>query len=436
MNNTIILILQLVIAISALIILHEIGHFAAARFFKIDVEEFGIGFPPRALRLWRRKSKFKLGATEITVPIGRRVLQDLEVGQWVDITTKRRDEDDTYLLKSITILERAPENMETKREITPDGLVHMRGEVTSVNLNMFFSLNWLPFGGFVRIKGEGDTSIPDGIAAANPWVRIGVYFAGPLANLLLGVILYAYIISQVGSPILDQVIVSGIAANSPAEAAGLHADDLLLKINSVTVDSTDALRDEIYANLGQPIDIVYERGGVEGTVTLVPRTENEIPTGEGAIGIQMSNPLAPLSVWQALPMGAQATLNQALLIVTIPGEIIKGSIAPEMARPVGYKGIYDMYEYVAEEDPMPDTTVNLNVVSFFAMISVSLGIFNLLPIPALDGGRILFALPEIFIRRRIPIEWQNAVNFVFFMALIALFLYINVLDFTNPINLP
>ena len=135
-------------------------------------------------------------------------------------------------------------------------------------------------------------------------------------------------------------------------------------------------------------------------------------------------------------MGAQATLNQVILIVTIPGEIIKGSLEPEMARPVGYKGMYDMYEYVAEEDPLPETSVNVNVVSFFAMISVSLGIFNLLPIPALDGGRILFALPEIFFRRRIPIEWQNAVNFIFFMALIALMLYVNVLDFTNPINLP
>ena len=125
-----------------------------------------------------------------------------------------------------------------------------------------------------------------------------------------------------------------------------------------------------------------------------------------------------------------------MLILTIPSEIIKGALSPELARPVGYKGMYDMYEYVREENPIPDASVNVNVISFFAMISVSLGIFNLLPIPALDGGRILFALPEIIIRRRIPMEWQNAVNFFFFMGLILLFVYINILDFTNPIQLP
>lgn len=431
MNNTTVLILQLIIAISALIILHELGHFAAARFFKIDVEEFGIGFPPRALRLWRRKSRFKLGDTEIIVPIGRRALQDLEVGQWADITAEKRESDGTYWLKSISVLEKPPENLSTSHETKPDGLVHMRGIITSTNLNMFFSLNWLPFGGFVRIKGEGDTSIPDGIAAANPWVRIGVYFAGPLANLLIGVILYAYIISQVG--MASQVFVAEVSSDSPAQEAGLLVGDIIMEINDQEVVTSNDVRLIIYDNLGQPINVVVEREGELIAASMVPR---DPPPEDGAIGILMDHIVAPVSIWKALPMGAQATLNQALLIVTIPGEIIKGSLAPEMARPVGYKGIYDMYEYVAEEDPMPETTVNLNVVSFFAMVSVSLGIFNLLPIPALDGGRILFALPEIIVRRRIPIEWQNAVNFVFFMALILLFVYINVLDFTNPINLP
>lgn len=427
-------ILQLIIAISVLIVMHEIGHFAAARFFKIDVEEFGLGFPPRALRLWRRQGSVQIDNTKVITPPGYRILLDLEKGMWVDAITEPR-EDGSYYLRKIEVLDPAQQELVAEQK-SVEGEVHFRGEITESNMGMLYSLNWLPLGGFVRIKGEGDTSVPDGLAMANPWVRIGVYFAGPLTNLLIGVLLYAFIISQLGNPVLDQVLISGIAANSPAEAAGLQVNDLILEINNQTVDSTQTLRDEIYANLGQPIEIVYQRDDMVGTVSLVPRTQDEIPDGEGSIGIQMGNPFEEISVIQALPMGAQATWNQVKLILTIPAEIIKGALAPELARPVGYKGMYDMYQYVQEENPVPEASVNLNVVGFFAMISVSLGIFNLLPIPALDGGRILFALPEIIIRRRIPIEWQNAVNFVFFMAMMLLFLYINVLDFTNPIQLP
>jgi regulator of sigma E protease len=75
-------------------------------------------------------------------------------------------------------------------------------------------------------------------------------------------------------------------------------------------------------------------------------------------------------------------------------------------------------------------------MSFFAMISISLGVLNLLPIPALDGGRILFTLPEIIIRRRIPPKYENAINLVSFALLIMLLLFINIQDFLNPITLP
>lgn len=356
--DTLIAILQLVIVISALIIIHEIGHFVAMRIFKVEVEEFGLGFPPKARTLftWR---------------------------------------------------------------------------------GVEYTLNWLPFGGFVRPKGENDPTIPGGLANANPWVRIAVYAAGPLMNLLVGVILYALMFSQVGKPIYDQVIVMQVAENSPAAEAGLLEGDLITYLNETTIDSSTILRENIYANLGKEIDLTLVRDDQRIETSLTPRTLDQIPKNEGSIGIIMGNPSTPINVIQALPQGVIATANHSYLLVTLPAQIIKGAIEPSDARLVGYKGMYDIYQdrRVAEQ-PIPDTDINLNVIGFFTTITISLGILNLFPIPALDGGRILFILPELIFRKRIPPHLENWINVISFMALIAIFLYINVLDFTNPVQLP
>ncbi|MBN1666259.1 MAG: site-2 protease family protein [Anaerolineales bacterium] len=346
---------QLVLAISALIILHEIGHFAAARLIKIEVEEFGLGFPPRAAKL------FKWRGTE-------------------------------------------------------------------------YSLNWLPLGGFVRIKGEGDPSIPDGLAAANPWKRIFVYAAGPAMNLLAAVVLYAILINQVGMADPSKVLILDVEAGSPAALAGLQADDLILRANQVEIDSTTALRDQIYANLDQEMRLEVLRDDEELTFTIVPRSNP--PAGQGAIGILMGNPTQEIGWIEAIPYGAISTGNHIVMLATLPGEVIKGTIDPELARPVGYKGMYDIYQDVQEIETGPGVPASTNIIWFFTTITISLGVINLFPIPALDGGRILFALPEILIGRRIPIEWQNAVNMISFTLLILLFIYINILDFTNPVQLP
>jgi regulator of sigma E protease len=98
--------------------------------------------------------------------------------------------------------------------------------------------------------------------------------------------------------------------------------------------------------------------------------------------------------------------------------------------------MYDIYQNVQEREIIPGVPQSFNVIWFFTTITISLGILNLLPIPALDGGRILFALPEIILRRRIPMEIQNVVNFISFTLMILLFFYINYLDFVNPVQLP
>jgi len=352
-------ILQLIFAIAALIILHELGHFLAARLLKVDVEEFGLGFPPRMLTL------FELGNTK-------------------------------------------------------------------------YSLNWLPLGGFVRLKGETspeDYDQPGSLHAASPWTRVAIYAAGPIMNLLAAVIIYAFIVAQIGGPDLSKVLVVGIAPNSPAAEAGLQDGDLITMVGGEIIDSTDKLHNTIYAHLGESVTLTYERDGETSNIALTPREMP--PAGEGAIGIFMSNPVKPVALTEALPLGALAAYNQTKLLVTLPGELIKGAIDTETARMVGYKGMYDIYQVVSElESPIPESTVNLNILQFFAMITISLGVINLLPIPALDGGRILFTLPEIFLRRRIPLAWQNAINAISMTALLLLFVYINLLDFIKPISLP
>jgi regulator of sigma E protease len=104
--------------------------------------------------------------------------------------------------------------------------------------------------------------------------------------------------------------------------------------------------------------------------------------------------------------------------------LIQGQASPQEGRLVGYKGMFDIYQRI--QSPL----------WFFMMISISLGIMNLLPIPALDGGRILLVLPEILIRRRVPSKFENMIHMVGFAVLLLLLIYINLQDFINPIQLP
>ena len=186
-------ILQFVGAIAALIFIHELGHFVVARLVGVEIEEFGIGFPPRMVTL------FEAGGTK-------------------------------------------------------------------------FSLNWLPFGGFVRPKGENDPNVPGGLAAANPWARIAVLLAGPITNLLAGVILFGLIFIRVGVPTFGPVEILEVAPGSPAETAGLRSGDMITVINNIDIDNAGTLQENIYANLGSQIELTIDRGGETKVLSLVPRT--------------------------------------------------------------------------------------------------------------------------------------------------------------------
>ncbi len=338
-----------ILAIVALIVVHEFGHFLAARLLGVEVEEFGLGFPPRLLTL------FKAWGTK-------------------------------------------------------------------------FTLNAIPLGGFVRPKGENDPDVPGGLAAASPWVRLAVLVSGPLMNLLVGVILSTIIVLRVGQA--DRVMIAEVVADTPAEQAGLMAGDVILEIDRQDVHSTDEVRAQIYSNLGKQVTFKIRRGTQVREVSLVPRTNP--PPEQGAVGVLMEQRYMPIPVAQAFPRGFKAVFDYVVDLLSLPGRLIRGEVDPSLARPVGFKGMYDIYQQAREEE-IPGVPPGVGVLAVFTAITISLGLLNLFPFPALDGGRILFTLPEILLRRRIPQQYENALNLVGFTLLLILMLYINIQDFIRPL---
>jgi len=354
----------------SLVLIHEFGHFVAARLLKVDVEEFGIGLPPRALKLFRWKG------TD-------------------------------------------------------------------------FTLNWLPLGGFVRPKGENDPNVEGGLAASSPWVRLGVLFAGPIMNLLAGVLVNSILFAQMGIPDMSRVMLYEITPNSPASQAGLQAEDLILSVNGEPINGDDEFRSMIQSHLDQPMQITVQRGDETVEVTATPLSSRSAE--EGALGILPGPPMMPAkSFIQAIPYGSMYTYAQIRQIISLPVMMIRGNLSPDEGRFIGLKGIYDLFGQAVSRDvesrapvpptapaPVPSEKTNFTL-QIIASLTLSLGIFNLLPFPALDGGRIIFVLPELILRKRVPAEFENVVHAVGFALLLLFMVYIYAMDFINPaqINLP
>jgi regulator of sigma E protease len=351
---------------AGVVFIHELGHFLAARLFKVEVEEFGFGLPPRAFTLFRWKGTN-------------------------------------------------------------------------------FTLNWLPLGGFVRPKGENDPSVPGGLAASSPWVRLGVLVAGPLMNLLAGVLVNSMLFAQVGIPAMDQVILYEVTPGSPAAQAGLQAEDFILTVDGEQIQGDDDFRAAIRSHLDLPMQITVLRGEETLELTATPLSSRTVE--EGALGILPGPPLVPAESYiQTIPIGAMYTYSQVRAILSLPAQIIRGNLAPEEGRFIGLKGIYDLFGQAISRDvesrdlvppaaPMASDIEPTNfTIQLIASLTLTLGIFNLLPFPALDGGRILFVLPELVLRRRVPAELENWVHSIGFLLLILFMVYINAMDFINPVS--
>lgn len=348
-----------VLFFGAMLFLHELGHYLVAKLFKIKVEEFGFGFPPRMIKL------FKIKETE-------------------------------------------------------------------------FTLNWIPFGAFVRLSGENDPGVEGGFGDAKPLARIAVLLGGPLMNLVTGVFLFTLIFNRVGIPDSTKVLIASVSPDSPAFEAGLQPGDYITEVNGITIDGSDTLVGIIQANKGTEIEIVLVRGNETVTTRAVPRVNP--PPNDGSLGISMTNPLIKTSWSKTIPLSLQTTYQQAREIIAMPGRLIRGELSSQESRVVGPVGIYTMFSQAREMDEENATSSDPFNTTFtlrlMAVITIALGLTNLFPIPAVDGGRIIFILPELIFRKRIPPKYENFVHMVGFVALIILMFYITAQDIINPIQIP
>lgn len=341
------------LVLSVIIVVHELGHFIAAKASDVKVEEFALGFPPKLF-------SFKKGET-------------------------------------------------------------------------VYSLNAIPFGGFTKMLGEEDPTEPRSFASKKPGTRLLILSAGPLMNILLAILLSMVMFAIPHDVVSEPVIIEEVSPGSPAALAGILPADQILEINDREVKSTYDLQRLIQLNLGEEIEITLSRGDELVTTSLVPRWDP--PEGEGATGIVLDieaamaerevnrvteNPL------RAVPMGLSNLWDTIILYKNSIVGIVTGAVPLDLMGPVG---IVQVTGEVATAGGVKA------LFEFSGFISLIIGVMNILPLPALDGGRIAFVSVE-WIRRgkKVSPKVEGMVHLAGFVLLMGLMLIVTYQDIVRIIT--
>ncbi len=361
----------IILALSLLIIIHELGHFVAARMRGIKVEEFGLGYPPLALKLFT----------------------------W-------------------------------------------RGTV--------FSLNWIPFGGFVRMAGENDlpqnTKKPskDSYYAASIPSRLIVLLAGVFCNFVFGAVAFAIIFTRFGIPQeITDARIGWVMPDSPAAVAGIPEESSIVGLadadGRIAISDSSAVIEYIQNHRGVEITLFAREEcattcvGPEQEFQVRPRTLEETPEGEGSLGIifKSSTPVF-YPTWQmpfrGIAYGTQQAVMMGGTILDALGKMMttllqEGKLEKDLAGPVGIvsqaktAGVFQEGFFVA--------------LSFVGMLSINLAIMNLLPIPPLDGGKAVLTALESVIKKRIVQQIEFYLSYGGYALLLGLIVLITIRDVTR-----
>lgn len=348
-----------IILFVALVVLHELGHAIVARRNGVKVEEFGIGFPPRA---WKRK------------------------------------------LKNGTLL----------------------------------TINWLPLGGFVRLKGEHDAAEgSETYGGATTWAKTKILLAGVTMNWLTAIVIFT-VLAITGMPQLvnnqftvpadtretvSQVYAGEVVAGSPAQKAGIQQRDIITSVNQQNLTSAQQLTEFTTQHAGQEVTMTILHDNQSRDVQFTLNKERSESQGYAGIGpVQQSS---RHSTWSAPIVGvgltAQLTWETVKGLGTTVSQLFHQQYKQASENIAGPVGIFGILKSSSEIGFTP-------VLFLIGIISLTLAVMNILPIPALDGGRLFVMLVYRVLKRPLSKEREEAIQMAGFMALMLLIVVVTAVD--------
>lgn len=295
-----------------------------------------------------------------------------------------------------------------------------------------YTLKLLPIGGACMFEGEdGITSEMDGeiegqpkkevegtFQSASVWGRISTVFAGPFFNILLAFLLSLIV---VGFGATDKPVIMGTMEGYPAAEAGIQAGDTILRINGERIHLYREVSLISYANRGENLEIEYARDGKKYTTQIKPAYDSE--TGRYYIGLQGAGEYTKCKNLEVIKYGYYEVRYWLISTFKSLGMMFQGQVkADDLAGPVGIAQVIG--ETIEETKPMGLPTVVLTMINIAILLSVNLGVLNLLPLPALDGGRLVFLLIEVVRGKPIPPEKEGVVHFIGFVVLMLLMVFV------------
>lgn len=374
-------ILLALIIFSLIIIIHELGHFLLAKRGGIRVNEFSLGMGPRILSKQIGETRYSLKL----LPFGGSCMME--------------GEDGGYSMETD-----APKGGPLVRADYVDTLT---GEKEKQRQE-------------VLLRGIPE----DSFAAKSVWTRISVVAAGPIFNFILAFILSLIVIGSIG---YDAPVVAALTEGYPAAEAGMQPGDRIVKMNNTRIHVYREVSMYVQMNQGKTVELTYERDGERHTVILEPKQSE---SGMYYLGFRGSGVRTRGNILKTIGYSAYEVKYWISTTIKSLGMLISGSVGTEdISGPVGIvNAIGDTYESSRSDGAF---YVWLNMLYISILLTANLGVMNLLPLPALDGGRLVFLFLEAIRGKGIDPEKEGMVHFVGLMVLMALMVFVMFNDFRN-----